>query len=232
MSGWKKLASAFVDFEDNTPDTESSEDSEFTSTDDVDALLKSLDVTTGEVTTEAAVTTPLVAVLPGIQADKPFSEIYSAHGVVPAPKTAEEVLAILEGMSALPPEVRKISLDAMDKADDNWSMDDVKLDASNKVEALSAYKMSLDVALEQARTNKESDIASTDQYVENATKTIRDQIEQLQAQIAECQTLLQQEIVEATQKKADIKNDFDSVVTTHASECARIDSEIERLRTI
>lgn len=233
--GWKKLASAFVEFEDSGSDTAMSDDasSDLASTDDVDALLKSLDVgTDSAATTEASQPVVNVAALPGIVADKPFADIYSAHGVIAAPKTAEEVLAILEGMSALPPEVRKISLDAMDKADDNWTMDDVRLDAGNKVEALTAYKMSLDVSLEQARVDKDSELAATDEYVAAATKQIRDQIEGLQAQIAECQNLLQEEIVEATQKKAEIKTGFDNVTTTHASECARIDSEIERLRTV
>jgi hypothetical protein len=235
MGTWKKLAGAFIDFEDSEDEPVSNAGSNLDSTEDVDALLESLNVATAAVSVGTATESVGVVVsipAPALIADKPFSEIYSDQNVPASPKSAEEVLAILVGMATLPPEVRKISIDAMDTADDSWTMDDVLLDAKNKQGALLAYKTGLDVSLSQAKATMEADLTTTDEYVTGATETIRDQIESLQAQIAECQTLLQDELVGATEQKANIRSGYDAVMSTHVSECSRIDTEIKRLQTV
>src|SRR5687768_12451450 len=122
----KRLASVFVEFDDSK--------AKETSPEEIDKILQDLD-------SDKSATNVVIPEV--ITKGRIFSEIYAEQSVMSSPKTAEEVLKIIDGMSALPIEVRKISIEAMDLADDSWTIEDVKLDASNKIAALQDYKTAL-----------------------------------------------------------------------------------------
>lgn len=138
MAGWKKVASLFVDgLEEAKSDPEEI---------DVDALLAEIGQTTDAYTPASAPDSPPepvpVIIEDGfvIEEGRDFADYYAQFNVPPSPKTTEEILAVLEGMKSLPEEARRIALEAMDASDNRWTMDDVRLNAQNCIDALGKTK--------------------------------------------------------------------------------------------
>lgn len=98
----------------------------------------------------------------------PFQDIYDLAGVPAVSYTAEQLLKVITGIASLPEEMRGQTLKALDDADDSWSLESVKVDASHKIDALrkAAEKLTGALASEEAQLERHrADIRSGAQKV-------------------------------------------------------------------
>ncbi len=165
-----------------------------------------------------------------IAEDQPLSDFYSA--VPPSPKSAEEILAFLSGLKGMPESVQNQALRAMDAADTTWTIDDVLLDAHNKVRALRNAKEHVAEQVRQTEATARADLEAQDAYAEHASSTIRDNVAALREQIAEMESLLASEIAAAEDRKASAEVSLQQARDAADRKCARFDTEIRRLHTL
>jgi len=152
----------------------------------------------------------------------PFADLYTGARVAQVHNTAEQMLAILDGLAAMPPEACRMAVTAMDAADDRWTVADVLVDARLKVEALAAYTAQVSERATAAVTKAEADRAAIDKGLTEAESAIQQQIAQLQAELASFQA-------DATEERARIDAELQAVKEGVASEAARVQAEIARL---
>jgi hypothetical protein len=152
----------------------------------------------------------------------PFADLYTGARVPPVHNTAEQMLAILDGLAAMPPEACRMAVTAMDAADDRWTVADVLVDARLKVEALAAYTAQVSERATAAVTKAEADRAAIDKGLTEAESAIQQQIAQLQAELASFQA-------DAAEERARIDAELQAVKEGVASEAARVQAEIARL---
>ena len=208
---------------------------------DIEALLASTREMTGGATPAVETATPAVgaaSVAPTatLEENRPFSDIYSEHYVPPSPKTVDEILAFLQGISNMPPAAQAQVIKAMDDADDNWAMSDVIGDAQAKIDALNLAKQGLDGRLEASLSASQARLVEADTAISDArTKIgasiskIEKQIAELQAQITEFNSLLrEEEALQEAAKSAATEEQATARAAAHR-EAARYDAEITRL---
>lgn len=211
--------------------------------DDIDALLAETRAMLGKVDVEAPSAEPPPASAPppgppppprvelppltveGLTDDRSLPAIYAEAGISDIPFPVERLLKVLDGLSAMDSATRRTVVAAMDEADDTWSIHDVLLDASRKVGALGAARARLDRALAEAESRTEAELAAQDAFAEQATGAIR-------AQIAELEAALAEEIKGVGEQKSQIRVRLEAARAAHATQAARLDGEIERLRTL
>ena len=186
---------------------------------------------TSEATSEATAPAAAPAVelppltIEGLTDDRPLPTIYEEAGVPESPYAAEQLLKVIEGLAALEPAVRRTAVEAMDAADDTWTIADPLLDAKRKVAALQAAKARLDSALSDAEAQSKADIEAQDQYAEQASATIREQIAELEATLAS-------ELQGVAEQKSQIRARLEAARSARGSQVVRLDDEIERLRSL
>jgi hypothetical protein len=160
-----------------------------------------------------------------IQEQRPFEDIYAAASVGPSPFSAEKLLKILEGLSALEPAARRAAVTALDAADDAWTIDDALLDAERKIKALGQARAQIEqqarAALEEARVAVEA----REQKQQEAVARVRQQI-------AELEGLLEREVTRATEEKAALHDAARAAKEACTRECTRLDAEAHRLRRL
>ncbi len=160
----------------------------------------------------------------------PLAQIYAAEGCVPpSPKTVEEIVMFLDGLKAMPVTVQQQALEAMDNADTSWSIDDVLVDAQNKIEALRRATEGLSGVLDAAQYEVQSDIDNQAALIAKATSTIDAEIEEHRNQIAELESLRDQEIQAAELAQEQARERL--LTSQHAAgrEAARYQTEMDRL---
>lgn len=132
----------------------------------------------------STLTSPMPSSSPKLGFGASFADIYATANVPVAPKSAEEILSLIDNMNALPEPQRKIAIFAMDKADGSWSAQEVLSDAAAKVNALVAFveKMNLHVttATQEATANKQQLAIEKQQFQD----TILAQIAKLNSDLA------------------------------------------------
>lgn len=130
--------------------------------------------------------------------------VYANAGIAPAPYPAERLLRLVDGLSAMDPATRLMAIQAMDAADESWSIEDPLADAAAKVGALAGHAAQLQNNLQalenETRAQLEAVAARQDQVVGN----IRKQITELEALVAREQSRGAQETAgfEATLRAA------------------------------
>lgn len=152
----------------------------------------------------------------------PFADLYTGARVPAVHNTAEQMLAILDGLAAMPPEACRMAVTAMDAADDRWTVADVLFDARLKVEALAGYTAQVSERANAAVAKADADRAAIDKGLAEAESAIQQQIAQLQAELASFQA-------DASQERARIDAELQAVKEGVASEAARVQAEIARL---
>ena len=161
---------------------------------------------------------------------RPFADIYAEQGCVPpSPKSVDEVIVFLDGLKTMPDSVQKQALSAMDNADASWTLDDVALDARNKIEALSRAKNGLSETLASAVTAAEAEITAQDAIISSANNTINDNIDSLRAQIVDLEVLRDAENIAAETHNATVRSNLQSTVESCGRESARFQAESTRL---
>lgn len=172
----------------------------------------------------AAVSLPPLPVA-GITDERPLDALYAEAGVPTTAFPAEKLLKVLEGLAAMDLPVRRAAVAAMDAADDAWTIADPLLDASRKVAVLEAAKGRLDQTLTAAEAKAQADTEAQDAYAAEATRTIR-------AQIAELEATLAQELGAVGENKARILSELEGARAARTHQVARLQAEIQRLQSL
>lgn len=175
----------------------------------------------------APIEAPLpAATLPGgLVEQRAFEDIYAEQSVQATPFTADKLLRVLDGLGALDPVSRKAAVQALDAADDAWSIDDVLLDAERKRRALEVNKRQLEQHARAALQSAREEIEARDQRQQEAVSRIRQQITDLEA-------LLEREVTRATEEKAKLDADARATKDACIRETTRLDAEAARLGRI
>ena len=161
---------------------------------DLDALSKELDnISPQKIKPEQPPTTKSQqkpSPPPSSQSDGEFfvrdlSEIYADAAIAPSPYPIERMVKLLDGLKAMPSDMRLQAIQAMDKADDSWTIEDSILDGQRKKNAIEKERGRLQQQLEQRNLAIEQEKKLLDKNLEETTKEIREQIAELEAILAE-----------------------------------------------
>ncbi len=155
----------------------------------------------------------------------PFSDIYSSAGVPASPYSAEMLLRVADGLKELPLPQARAAMDAMDGADDRWTVGDVLLDAERKIGALRTVEGSMDAQRSAAEQQYEASIQAIDSQMAVAEAEI-------EKQIAELQGLLQEATELATVERATALSELEATRAAASGEVARIQAEVTRLQQV
>lgn len=154
-----------------------------------------------------------------------FTEVYQERGVSLSPYPAERLLKVLEGLKAMDPASRRVAVEAMDSADDSWTIADVVCDAQNKIQALHDEKSSITAKADGAARYAQDDLKAREEQEQREIAEIRQQMAQLEA-------LLEREVAKAAQDKAAIVAAGRAAQDAAMREVARLDVEVRRLQEI
>lgn len=160
-----------------------------------------------------------------IEEQRSFDAMYHQQGVPASPFPAEKLLKLLDGLRAMEPAVRKAAIQAMDAADDAWTVDDAVLDAQRKIGAL-----------QQAQAYLVQQTASSQAHAQEQLKVREQQhlaaVEAIKRQISELEGLREREIEKATADRAAIQAQAKAVEDASGRETARLGGELARLLQI
>lgn len=226
-SAWAKVSRVFF-----VPDEEpAAEVVEGAPTDpaEIERLLKSAlaEAPTAKATAASA---PLSAPPPpsapsGALESRTFADIYAASGVPASPYPVEKLLKVLDGLGEIDVAMRKTIVTALDAADESWTIADPVSDARKKVEALRFASVQVASDLKLAEDRTQAEVREQDAYLADATTKI-------QAEIANLQTLLQQEATTVATKKAEAEARLRTAREVAARETSRLEQESTRLNQI
>jgi hypothetical protein len=160
-----------------------------------------------------------------IYAGRDLADIYGDAGVPVSPFPADQLLRVLDGLQAMEEPVRRAAIFAMDAADDAWTLGDPLLDAQRKIEVLDGELVRLDGARDAAESEGASGLAAQDEYQEQATATIREQI-------AELEEMLENVLRTVADDRSQIRLELEQKRAAIVREADRYQEEIRRLRTL
>jgi hypothetical protein len=162
---------------------------------------------------------------PAIPEGRPFEEIYAAAGVPVSPYPVEKLLAVVTGLSAMPEPQIRMCVTAMDAADESWTIEDPVADARIKIDVLKAEKQQLLDVVAAVEADGKNEIIAADTHLAETAAFIKEQIDQLQAQLHE-----QMDATSAA--KASIDASIRAAREACARESLRLESEIGRLNRV
>jgi len=110
--------------------------------------------------------------------------IYAAAGLGAPIYPAERLLRLIDGLSAMDPATRLMAIQAMDAADESWTIADPLADASAKVQALSVHAQRLQSSLQQLEHETQVRLHAVVTRQEQVVGDIRKQIAELEALVA------------------------------------------------
>jgi hypothetical protein len=122
-----------------------------------------------------------------------LSQVYSAAGIQPCAYPAERLLRLIDGLKAMDDATRRQTIQAIDAADDSWSIDDPKRDAAAKVAAIERHAASIRAGVAQDHRDTEEQVKAIAQRQEGTVAEIR-------RQVAELEGLLAREVARGTQE--------------------------------
>lgn len=153
---------------------------------------------------------------------RPFDEIYAAAGVPASPYPAERLLRLIDGLRAMDAGTRRTAVQAMDAADDNWTIDDPLLDAQRKVRVLQEWSTGLREQLSASEQAAAAEIAELKATEEKAVAEIRKQIDGLEK-------LLEREMQKTAEHIAARQASLSAARAALERETQRINAEAGRL---
>lgn len=124
-----------------------------------------------------------------------LEQVYAAAGVPACAYPAERLLRLLEGLKAMDEATRRQTIQAIDAADDSWTLDDPKRDAQAKVAAIEAHSASIRSGVAQAEQEAQAQLRAQMQAQETSVAEIKRQISELEG-------LLAREIARGAQENA------------------------------
>jgi hypothetical protein len=138
-----------------------------------------------------------------------LSEIYEEAKITPSPYPIERMIRLLDGLKAMPEEMRIQAVKAMDLADDTWTIEDSILDGQKKVQAVKNERERIKARLEARTKNIEEEKQKQTDYLQQMTMEIRQQI-------ADLERILQEEAQQVSSKKSELN--AEQKTTQHAYE--------------
>lgn len=147
----------------------------------------------------------VAALSPGLSLD----QVYENAGVPASPYPAERLLRLLEGLKAMDDGLRRQTIQAIDAADDTWTIQDPISDATHKVRAMNEHAAALRAGVSASQAETEAQLGAIRARQEDALKTIRQQISDLEA-------LMAREIARGAQECAALEADHQT--RRHAAE--------------
>lgn len=156
---------------------------------------------------------------------QPFETIFAEAGVPPSPYPAERLLRLIDGLRAMDEATRRTAVQAMDAADDSWTIEDPVLDAQRKMQALQSYSDALVQQVDSTEQQSAAEIAALQAAEENAVAEIR-------KQIAGLEKLLEREMQKTAATIATRQAEVSSARAAAQREMARVEAEVARLRDI
>jgi hypothetical protein len=172
---------------------------------------------------------PAPEVLPAaacaVEEQRSLEALYHEQAVPPSPFPAEKLLKLLDGLRAMEPAVRKAAIQAMDAADDAWTVDDAVLDAQRKIGALQQAQAYLAQQTASAQAHAQQELQQRDHQHQTAVEAVK-------RQIAELEALREREVEKAAADRAAIQTKAKAVEEASLRETARLEAELTRLRQI
>jgi hypothetical protein len=125
-----------------------------------------------------------------------WDDIYAQAGVPPSLYPAERLLRLIDGLSAMDPGTRLLAIQAMDAADESWTITDPLDDARNKAQALAMHAELLQLNLQALERD-------TTERIRQLTGKRDKVVDDIRRQMAELEALLQRETARAAQDMAE-----------------------------
>jgi hypothetical protein len=113
-----------------------------------------------------------------------LEQIYTTAQVPACVYPAERLLRLVNGLNAMDPAVRKQTIQAIDAADESWTIDDPLRDAAAKVVAIEGHASALRAGLGQAEQQTQAQLADLRQKLDASVAEIRRQITDLEGLLA------------------------------------------------
>lgn len=126
-----------------------------------------------------------------------LEQVYAEAGVPPCAYPAERLLRLLDGLRAMDETMRRQTIQAIDAADDSWSLDDPKRDAAAKVAAIERHAASIRAGMAQAEQDTQARLTELRERQDVSVAEIR-------RQIADLEGLLAREIARGAQEGASL----------------------------
>ncbi|GAB2903905.1 hypothetical protein GCM10027046_36660 [Uliginosibacterium flavum] len=154
-----------------------------------------------------------------------FESIFAEAAIPASPYPAEKMLRLLDGLKAMDVASRKMAVQAMDAADEAWTVDDAVLDAQRKMQALSAEKT-------RVATQAQQIVSQNQQLAQARDELQRSKVEALRIEIAELERAMATEIEQAGADKANCQAAGENARLAAQREETRLDAEIQRLGSL
>lgn len=132
-----------------------------------------------------------------------LEQIYATAQVPACSYPAERLLRLIAGLNAMDPAIRRQTIQAIDAADESWTIDDPLRDAAAKVAAIEGHASSLRAGLGQAEQQTQAHLAELRQKLDASVAEIRRQITDLEG-------LLAREITRGAQEAAALEGALQS----------------------
>lgn len=234
MGFWKKVAGAFVELEGRegsgapSPGGLVPEDL----SDDAETLLRELGSAPHPPRISPTPPPPPAATAAGpatgsaeVQEGIPFERIYAEAGVPTSHYTVEQLLSVIERLRAIPREQALVAIDALDAADERWTVADVVADADRKTAALKAVVDRLGARERAAGEGAAAERTRIEKQVAEADAEVRRQIAALETEMA---GIREQAAAETARLEADLRATREAC----ARERTRIGDELNRIRQV
>lgn len=151
-----------------------------------------------------------------------LDEIYANAGIAPSLYPAERLLRLLDGLSAMDEATRRMAIQAMDAADESWSIEDPLSDAAAKARALAAHAEHLQQNLQALQVESQQQCAAIAARQDKVVGDIRKQISELEA-------LVSRELNRAAQETAAQESQIQDAQDQTARELSDIAQTRQRL---
>jgi DNA anti-recombination protein RmuC len=138
---------------------------------------------------------PAMAPVPDGQS---LEQVYAAAQVPACHYPAERLLRLVNGLNAMDEAMRRQTIQAIDAADESWTIDDPLGDAAAKIAAIEQHASSLRAGLGQAEQQAQSELAALRERQAAAVAEVKRQISDLEA-------LLTREVTRGAQESASIE---------------------------
>jgi hypothetical protein len=154
-----------------------------------------------------------------------LDSIYSHHGVNPTVYPAERLIRLIDGLSAMDEATRRMAINAMDAADESWTIEDPLNDAAAKMRALATYGSSLAQNLQQLEQQTQAQLDAVNNRQEKVLGEIR-------KQIAELEGLVEREMSRSSQEIATQEANLRTVREQIAKDLAEVAQVSQQLQSL
>jgi glycyl-tRNA synthetase beta subunit len=154
-----------------------------------------------------------------------FSRIYADQGVSASIYPAERLLRLVDGLSAMDQATRLMAIQAMDAADESWSIEDPLADAAAKLSALAVHSQQLQLKLQELTAHTQDRL---DAVAARQAQTVGD----IRKQISELDALIERELARAAQETATREAELKAAQDQTARELGEIALTSQRLQSL